>query len=86
MVVGGRIAYLRALVADGFVVHCAFSFCALSGKRKVKVHVGAAADVVPVLQRGACGRAIDLIQDWCADAVVVDRGHRFSSGESQVCF
>ena len=86
MVVLARIQFVEGKCTAGFPVSVHFTGCMLNGREKVRFVVGNVASVPTPLQPPLCLRAaLGIVRQAAAHAVVVDRGHRYSSGASEVC-
>ena len=85
MVVGARLLHLRQLALEGAQMHIVQSFSLQSGKFKVKFLVGSVGAVVPPHFRQMHVECIDSILALMQDYIVMDRGHKHSVGQSQIC-
>ena len=82
-----RLNWLQQQVERGHEVTVHFSWNAATLKDKVRFCIGAPADhdtrqPTSVLLTGA----IQMVSEATVTAVVVDRGHKFSSGKAEICF
>ena len=85
MVVGARLLHLRQLALEGAQMHIVQSFSLQSGKFKVKFLVGSVGAVVPPHFRQMHVECIDSLLALMQDYIVMDRGHKHSGGQSQIC-
>ena len=86
MVVESRIALLRDQAANGHEIALKFSVGSQRKSCKVKVWVGAQQSVVPAGARRYTLAAIDTLHEMVSSSIVNDRGHKHSSGCSEVEF
>ena len=87
MVVLARIEFVEGKCAAGYPVSVHFSGCMLNGREKVRFVIGNVASESSPLQPPSCLlAALGIVRQYSAHSVVVDRGHRYSSGASEVCF
>ena len=82
MVVSTRIAYVRGLAEQGHSV--SLKLDPTRDVFKAKIRFGDLADVVPKQARGYMVAAIDVFLAMCSAGVVNDRGHKYSSGFSNI--
>jgi hypothetical protein len=84
MVVLDRVAFLRQAVQVGRVCTAHCSFNSATGCEKIKVLVHHA--VNPVCGSHAVMHTLDYVKAACGKLQVTDRGHKHSSGTTEVCF
>lgn len=82
MVVALRIASIKECIQRGHSIHITYCQRLFAGRCKVKIKIGAAPGIVPPLGRQFLVAAIRPLESEFLQHVVVDRGHRFSSGNA----
>ena len=85
MVVSERLRYLRCLLSRGAKVSCSVTSNPSTGVQKIKVMVDPSVRVEPHLQM-CTAMVLDIVETALHHYAVADRGHKHSSGISQVCF
>ncbi|CAK0880823.1 unnamed protein product [Prorocentrum cordatum] len=86
MVVHARLRWLRDQVVAGAAAHLTFGAAAIEGRGKVKVVLDPARPRTSPTARAVLLSALTALEEQAGNAVVVDRGHRFSDGRTEVCF
>ena len=86
MVVLARLAHLQGLAERGYVVRVCMGHNFVGGKTKVKVLCDDVPDVVPPPLRCITMDVLEALKAAAARLVVVDRGHKHSSGASESHF
>ncbi|CAK0840291.1 unnamed protein product [Prorocentrum cordatum] len=86
MVVHARLRWLRDQVVAGVAAHLTFGAAAIEGRGKVKVVLDPARPRTSPTARAVLLSALTSLEEQAGNAVVVDRGHRFSDGRTEVCF
>ena len=86
MVVDARFAHLVQMASAGHMVRIVAGHSSVSGKTKVKVLYDATPGLVPPQLRLITMATLEAIRATASDFVVVDRGHRHSSGLSESHF
>ena len=86
MVVHARLCWLRDQVVAGVAAHLTFGAAAIEGRGKVKVVLDPARPSTSPTARAVLLSALAALEEQAGCAVVVDRGHRFSDGRTEVCF
>jgi hypothetical protein len=85
MVVAARIAYVRKLLEFGAKVSCSISFNPTTQVEKVRLLIDPTVHIDADWQVGAA-IALDYLECASVHARIADRGHRHSSGISEVVF
>ena len=85
MVVAQPVAALEQYIRAGHAVSITYGSSATPGKIKIKARVGPVAEVLPAPARSLLMAALVPLRG-CLQHVVVDRGHHFSAGNSEVSF
>ena len=90
MVVIARIQHLRdsALAGGELSVHCSMNHSLGTGKVKVIVHVPSRISIAASIGTGLVVATLDILYAYAVDDnyTITDRGHKHSSGISEVCF
>ena len=84
MVVRARLAWIREAIVNGHAVHACFSGASERGRTKVKLLVHPGVAVTSDHQKRFMLAAIDLVVRLEPTYVSVDRGHKHSSGISEI--
>ena len=86
MAVDDRLCYLIRRAKAGHLTRIALSYDVASGRSKAKVLSGETPGIVPDGNRIIAVAALNALRQNMTKLVVVDRGHRHSTGLSETCF
>ena len=84
MVVGQRLAFLKQCIADGIAVHFSCSSRASQGRAKMKFLIDRSKAPTSAVTRSLLLSLVDAASADVLQKVSVDRGHKHSTGISEV--
>eukprot|EP00929_Paragymnodinium_shiwhaense_P114613 TRINITY_DN8306_c0_g1_i1.p1 TRINITY_DN8306_c0_g1~~TRINITY_DN8306_c0_g1_i1.p1 ORF type:complete len:416 (+),score=80.50 TRINITY_DN8306_c0_g1_i1:68-1315(+) len=86
MAVAARLRYIHDQLSHGLCISVHFTYATQSSRQKVRICIDERAPPIPAFGRPAIRSALNCIEAQIEQHAVVDRGHRYSNGVTEICF